>query len=122
MTILARLAGVDTEGSTPWYKAGLDWAVENKISDGTNPGNNLTREEFAVMLYRFAKEPAVTGSLDAFPDAANVHAWARDAVLWAVNTGIITGTQDANGVIRLDPLSEANRAVAAAILSRFILG
>ena len=39
MTVLARLNGVDTDGGATWYEKGLEWAVTQGISDGTNPGS-----------------------------------------------------------------------------------
>ena len=55
--VLARMDDVDTSRTNggAWYQAGLDWAVENGISDGSNPNNNITREQFAAMLYRYAE-------------------------------------------------------------------
>ncbi|MBR2978201.1 MAG: S-layer homology domain-containing protein, partial [Oscillospiraceae bacterium] len=114
MTILARLAGVDTEGGANWYEKGLNWAKENGISDGTNPEANITREQLVTMLYRFAKSPAATGELK-FADAANVSAWALDAMKWAVAHGIVTG-MNAN---ELNPTGLATRAQMAAILMRY---
>ena len=116
MTILARLSGVDTTGSDPWYKAGMDWAVSAGISDGTNPGADLPREQFVTMLYRYMDSPAVTGSLSGYPDAKDVSPWARDAMIWAIDNGLVNGT-DAG---KLEPGTVANRAVAATILSRFL--
>ena len=68
------------------------------------------------MLYRFAGEPEVSGSLSAFTDAASVSAWAADAMLWATQKGIITGVT----VTALDPQGTATRAQAAAMLMRFL--
>jgi uncharacterized repeat protein (TIGR02543 family) len=113
MTVLARLDGVDTSG-TPWYEKGMAWAVENGISDGTNGKANVTREQLVTMLYRYAGEPETEGSLDAFPDAGTVSAYARNAMAWAVENGIINGN---NG--NLDPKGYATRAQVAAIIMRY---
>ena len=48
-TVLARLAGADTAGGETWYAKGTVWAVENGISDGTNPEQPVTREQLAAM-------------------------------------------------------------------------
>ena len=61
MTVLARMAGVNTAGSQPWYKAGMDWAKAVGVSDGTNPEGSITREQVAVMLYRYCGAPAAPG-------------------------------------------------------------
>ena len=114
MTVLARYAGADTTGSTPWYQAGMDWTKANGVSDGTNPTVNITREQLVTMLYRYAGSPAANGSLDNFSDAANVSDYAVDAMQWAVANGIVNGS---NG--KLNPKNNATRAEVAAILMRF---
>lgn len=114
-TVLARLAGGDTSGSTPWYAKGTDWAVRNGVSDGKNPENPITREQMATMLYRYADSPEVSGELS-FTDAAQVSAWAQDAVKWCVQNGILNGTSGN----RLAPQALAQRAQVAAMLQRFL--
>lgn len=116
MTVLARLDGQDTAGGAAWYAKGMDWAMDNGISDGTMPQSNITREQMVTMLYRYAKASAGTADLSAFADGAKVSAWARDAVAWAVGRDILTG----KGGRRLDPQGTATRAEAAAILRRFV--
>ena len=113
-TILARYAGQPTDG-IPWYVAGQTWAKENNISDGTNPMDNITREQMVTMLYRYADSPAVSGDLSQFPDANQVSSYAKDAMIWSVTTGIITGNEKGN----LNPKDNATRAETAAILMRF---
>ncbi len=114
MTVLARCAGKDTAGSTPWYQAGMDWAKENGVSDGTKPTENITREQLVTMLYRSAGSPAASGSLDNFSDSASVGGYAVNAMKWAVANGIVNGS---NG--KLNPKNNATRAEVAAILMRF---
>ena len=114
MTVLARYAGKDTAGSTPWYQAGMDWAKENGVSDGTKPTENITREQLVTMLYRSAGSPAASGSLDNFSDSASVSGYAVNAMKWAVANGIVNGS---NG--KLNPKNNATRAEVAAILMRF---
>lgn len=114
MTVLARNAGVDTSGGDNWYAKGLEWAVDRGISDGTAPESHITREQFAVMLYRYAGAPETDGELEGFVDAAAVSDWAGDALRWAVVQGIVTGRDGA----RLDPQGLATRAEAAAMLYR----
>ena len=55
MTVLARHAGEDTTGGSVWYEKGMNWAKANGVSDGTNPQVNITREQLAAMLYRYAQ-------------------------------------------------------------------
>ena len=115
MTILARKAGVDTAQSSPWYQKGLDWAKEKGVSDGTNPEGYITRQQLAVMLYRAAGSPEVTGNLDAFTDKAEVSEYAENALIWAVDNGIMNG----KGKGILDPTSNATRAEMAAMIMRY---
>ena len=89
MTVLARYAGENTTGSTPWYQKGMEWAKANGVSDGTNPEVNITREQLVTMLYRYAGSPKANGSLDSFSDAASVSSYAVNAMQWAVANGIV---------------------------------
>ena len=114
MTVLARYAGTDTTGGSPWYQKGMNWAKANGVSDGTNPTVNITREQLVTMLYRYAGSPAANGSLDSFSDAASVSSYAVNAMQWAVANGIVNGS---NG--KLNPQNNATRAEVAAILMRF---
>ena len=114
-TVLARLAGADTAGGETWYAKGTVWAVENGISDGTNPEQQVTREQLAAMLYRYAGSPAVSGELG-FDDADSISAWARDAVRWCVDNGILNGV----GGNRMTPQDLARRGQVAAMLMRFL--
>ena len=114
-TVLARLAGANTEGGAKWYDKGTAWARANGISDGTNPTAPVTREQLATMLYRFAGSPDVSGDLT-FKDASNISNYAKDAMLWAVQKGILNGVDDN----RAAPGAEAERAQVAAMLARYI--
>lgn len=113
MTILARMAGVNTDGGKTWYEKALAWAVEAGISDGSNPAEAITREQLAAMLYRRAGSPAVEAELTGFADAEAVSAWAEDAAVWAVQSGLINGI-GGNFV----PQGTATRAQVAAMLWR----
>ena len=116
MTILARMSGVDTTGSEPWYQAGLDWAVANEVSDGTNPEAVITREQLVTMLYRNAGSPtADLSALDGFADADSVSSWAQDAMAWAIENGIVTGMGDNT----LAPQMTTPRCQMAAMLQRY---
>lgn len=148
MTILARMAGVDTTDSAPWYQAGLDWAVENEVSDGTFPEAVMTREQLVTMLYRYSgyagpgpdttisqgsSSAGDTGNddpdnalvedefitLDDFVDADSVNDWAREAMAWAVECGIITGIADGEGNLSLDPQGTTLRCQLAVIMQRY---
>lgn len=115
LTVLARYEGVDTTTGDTWYEAGIAWAVENGISDGTNPMNAVTREQLALMLYRYSNASKTDGTLSGFADASSVSDWAFDAMVWAVENGLINGV---NG--NLNPQGTASRAEVAAMFMRFI--
>ncbi len=118
LTILARHDGVRTKDSTPWYASGCDWAARNGISDGKNPEEAVSREEFALILYRYAQyrgSNLLSGNdLSSFTDASAVSDTALPAVQWAVSEAILRGDN-----FYLHPQSGATRAEAAAMLHRF---
>ncbi len=114
-TVLARMSGVDTSTGAEWYTVGMEWAIENGVSDGTNPEGFITREQFATMLYRYAGSPELTTDVLDFGDADMVSDWARDAMIWATSLGIIEGTDN-----MLIPQGEAGRAQIAAMLMRYL--
>nr|WP_297200664.1 chitobiase/beta-hexosaminidase C-terminal domain-containing protein [uncultured Flavonifractor sp.] len=116
VTVLARLEGVDTASNPVWYEAGRQWAVAKGISDGAHLDQDLTREQLALMLYRYAGQPASAGTLSGYTDGDKVSDWAVQAMGWAVNEGLISG----GGNHTLDPQGQATRAQVAAILQRFI--
>lgn len=118
VTILARMEGVNTSGGATWYTAGRAWAMENGISDGTNMEGKITREQLAAMLYRYAKmkgyDVSASASLSGYTDASSVSGWAKEAMQWAVGSGLIQGSGNA-----LTPQANASRAQIATILMRF---
>ncbi|WP_209346341.1 S-layer homology domain-containing protein [Flavonifractor sp. AGMB03687] len=116
LTILARYDGVDTSTGSTWYEAGAVWAIAEGVSDGTNLEANLTREQLVTMLWRYAGSPVVESDLSGYPDSASVSDWAVNAMIWAVESGVITG----NGAGALNPQGTATRAEVATILMRFI--
>lgn len=118
VTILARVEGVNTSG-TPWYAAGQKWAMDNGISDGTNMVGEVTREQLATILYRYAKQKGYdvskSAALTGFSDADKVSGYAAEAMQWAVAEGLLQGS---NG--KLNPQGSATRAQVATILMRFM--
>lgn len=115
MTVLARYAGESTEGGTVWYEKGMNWAKNKGISDGSAPNRNITREQLAAMLYRYAGEPDGAADLSAYADAGSVSAYAEKAVQWCVKNGILTGKTSST----LAPKATATRAECAVMLQRF---
>ena len=103
-----------------YYKDAVNWAAANDIVSGTSsttfsPGNNITREQLAAMLYRMAGSPAVSGSLSQFSDGGSAQSYAKDALIWAVSKDIVRG--NANGT--LAPGASATRAEVCAMLMRY---
>ena len=116
LTVLARYDGQDTVGGSTWYEQGVRWAVDSGVSDGASLDSAVSREQLVTMLWRYAGSPAAQGSLGAYPDSAAVSGWAAQAMAWAVEAGLITGT----GAGALNPQGTATRAEVAAILARFV--
>lgn len=135
-TMLWRMAAPETE--TPYDSAKFPdvrnnefftvpamWASENGIITGYasngyfGPADAINREQIAVMLYRYAQyegfDVSVKGDLSAFADGNKVSDYAKEAMEWAVGTGLISG----DGTGRLNPQGTAIRAEAAAMISRF---
>jgi len=118
-TVLAKLKGQSVAGSTPWYAAAQNWAIQNEVSDGTDPNGSITREQLAQMLYRLAdpRKESSSAVLSAYPDSTRISAWAQNAMAWAVENGILSGRANGN----LDPQGKATRAEVAAMLRQYIL-
>lgn len=116
MTVLARFAGADTAGGETWYEKSVEWAVENGISDGSNPNGNITREQLVVMLWRYYGSPSAAGTLTGFTDVGQVSGYAQEAMAWAVENGIVSGFGDG----RIGPKGQATRAQVAQILMNLL--
>ena len=113
-------AGFPDVAASAWYADAVNWAAANGYVTGYDngsygPEDSLTREQLAVILYRYAGSPAPAGTLDGFADAASASAYAVDALRWAVGEGLLTGKDGG----RLDPTGTASRAELAQILARF---
>ena len=104
-----------------WYTEAIRWAASEGIVTGYGDGafgtnDSITREQFAVMLYRYAGAQPASGTLSTFRDGTAVSDWAAEAMGWAVEAGLITGTGDGSA---LTPQGQATRAQAAVLLMRF---
>lgn len=107
--------------SDAWYAEAVQWAASQGIVSGFGdgkfaPNEMITREQLAVMLYRYAKDPQASYTYLSFNDAGQVGGYAEEAVRWAVANGILTGKP---GNL-LDPQGNATRAEVAAMLQRFL--
>ena len=134
VTVLYRMAGspaVDApSGFTDvadgqWYSDAIAWAAANGIVNGVGgnkfaPSEPVTREQLAAIFFRYAKAEAPEADvLSGYPDAESVSTYARDAMAWAVSTGLVTGSKEADGTY-LAPQGLAAREQAAAILMRYV--
>ena len=116
-TILARVDGADASGAD-WDKKAINWAVENNVSYGDNPEDEVTLEQLIVMLWRYTDRPeSDISALDRFSDSSSIHTWEDfpEAMAWAVETGILQGNPDGT----LKPLSNLERGRGAVILQRY---
>ena len=108
-------------GKDLWCGEAITWAAQKGIvsgyADGSfQVGKTITREQLATMLYRYAGSPESSGRALAFTDAADVSGYATEAMTWAVDQGIIGGTQAGT----LNPQGTATRAQVAAMLTRYL--
>lgn len=131
-TVLHRLAGkpavsyITLFRDVPdgqWYTAGTIWAGQRGVVAGVgdgrfNPFSYVTRQEIAVILYRYAQQMGYdagrSADLSRFGDSGAVASWGREAVSWAVSVGILNGN---NGMLL--PNGDATRAEVSAMLRRF---
>ena len=127
-TVLYRMSGDTAQAnssfrdvsSSAYYAATVSWAADKGIVNGTgtntfSPNANITREQLAAMLYRYAGEPDGSADLSAYTDAGSVSSYAEKAVQWCVKNGILTGKTSTT----LAPKATATRAECATMLQRF---
>lgn len=109
-----------------WYTDAVAWATDNGIFSGYGngmfgPDDNITREQMAVIMYRYAinkdYDTAPSDKLTAFSDAKSVSDWALAGTKWAVAKRLIEGMSE----MSLDPRGSATRAQVAAMLMRFVM-
>ena len=114
--------------SGTWYTDAVTWAYQNNIVKGISetqfaPNSSVTRQQTAVLLYRFAafngEDVAARADLSLFIDAAKVDGYAVEAMSWAVAEGIINGVAE-NGTIYLQPQGTTTRAQYATIIYRYL--
>ena len=134
VTILYRLAGEPEPGGDSgfsdvaagtWYTDAVAWAAQNGIVNGVSdtefaPGDNITREQLAVILYRYAAyqgyDVSQRADLSGFGDAESISGYAQEALSWAHAQGLVLGFEDGS----LRPQGTASRAQIAAVLMRFL--
>ena len=102
-----------------WYKDGVSYALENGLMNGVgkrefDPDGNVTRAMFVTILYRAETSPSVEGKTNPFADVP-AGQWYTDAVVWASNSGIVTGTS----ATAYSPDAPITREQIATILYRY---
>ncbi len=107
-----------------YYEDAVTWAADNSIVNGTStttfsPNANVTREQMAAILYRYAQykkyNTAASSGLNGFTDHASVSGYAAASLEWAVAEKLVNGSAG-----KLMPTGNATRAQVAAILHRFV--
>ena len=136
VTVLWRYAGKPVEGKNEfadvpnksWYTEAVAWAAHNGIVNGVgkgrfDPDGEITREQMAAILFRYAGmigiDTSAQADLGGFPDGGTVSGYAKKALRWAVAEGLIGGTKE-GGITYLKPQGNATRAQVATILMRFV--
>ncbi len=137
VTVLARLDGADLSSyrntrfkdviSESWYESAVEWALQNKIINGTSettfaPDEPITREQMAVIIYNYFKGKGYyIGTTDTepapFSDIGSVSMWAEEAVKWIQSSGIMNGKPDNI----FDPSAIASRAECCTVFTRLIM-
>lgn len=150
VTVLWRMAG-SPEAEYPdatyadlpddlWYSQAASWAYPEIMTGYPIPQEdppvptgifltfegerNLTREQLAVVLYRYHLqanpdfEPTVSGLSESFADADQISPWAEDAVNWCLAEGLLQGSAEPEGLL-LNPQGEVTRAQLATVLMRY---
>ena len=113
--------------STDYYSTAIKWAADRNIVSGYNngkfgPNDNITREQLAVILRKYAKykgkNVSSLANISSYKDANKVSSYAKTEVQWAIASGIISGKD--NGT-KIDPQGSASRAEAAAMITNYCL-
>lgn len=135
VTVLYRLSGSPAIVVSPdfsdvsadsWYAPAVTWAnvvgVVDGMGDGTfRPEDDVTREQTAVILCRYAKYRNIfvgrDDTIEGFADADAVSDWARVEMSWAIRVGLINGMNHG----KLEPQGNTTRAQVATLLMRFCL-
>ena len=116
--------GVNNGGTENWYDEAVNWSLENSIAAGYSNGDfgaddSVTREQFAVMLYNYARYKGIDTSktidVNTYIDSAEISGWSVKALEWAVGQGIINGSDG-----KIMPLKTSTRAETAQMIMGFM--
>lgn len=133
VTVLGRLSGIESTSKSgftdvsenQYYSPYILWATENKIVSGKGdnkfaPDEPITREEMAVLILNYSKviglDLSTTNSSINFEDVGKISAWAKDAIRYMQNQGLLGG----KGNNQFDPSGTATRAEVSTVLYKLI--
>ncbi len=141
VTTLAKVTGAEVGqySGTPftdvkagaWYAPYVEWAYENEITSGVaadrfGVDNPITREQMVTLFYNTAKKFGADAEItDTFKyakvaDRAQIETWAQDAVKWAMQNSILSGTGNKGKQLVISPDTTATRAQAAQIITKYL--
>ncbi len=110
----------DTKGEVA---SAAGWAAAKGVTTGATatafaPNAYVTREQLVTMLYRLSGSPGMNTdeALRQYADGASVQSYARDAVVWALSTGLLNGYTD----MTIRPAGYATRAEVCALIMRYL--
>lgn len=117
-------SGFSDVPANTWYTKPMAWATNRGILLGyangkAGPGDAITREQLASLLWRYEGSPAPKATELDFPDAGQVSGWAKEAMLWAVENEVLKGKSGSGGLV-LDPKGSATRAETAQMLMNYL--
>ena len=140
VTILSKIDEADVSSYTTqsfgdvfegkWYATAVEWAYNKGYTSGIGadnsgkpffaPSRQVTRQELATFLYNYSvmKGYSASGRADlaSYTDSGDISSWALDAVSWAVDAGLISGTS----LVTLSPKDSATRAEIALIVMNYV--
>ena len=118
VTLLARMAGVDTtpDEGEEWYEKGHKWAVENGITYEGSMSVAVSRQSMFTMIWRMLGCPASDHDIGHFTDTDGLTQYTQEAARWAVEIGLIQG----NGDGTMDPTGTVTRGQLAQFMMNFI--
>lgn len=115
--------------TTIWFNQPVNWAYLAGVTSGTTattfgPNNNITREQMVTFLYKYAQykgySTAITGNLSAnYADAGEIAIWAVEPVEWALENGLMEGSNMKDGTKKIRPKSDILRCENAQVMMKF---
>lgn len=117
--------------TTVWYNQPVNWAYQSQVTSGMTtttfgPNVNITREQMVTFLYKYAKykgySTAITGTMTSnYADSESISIWAKEPVEWAIENGLMEGSNMSDGTKKIRPKSDILRSENAQIMMKFCL-